>query len=539
MQIQASRNFQNSGSVTKFAKDHSIRGLLATIVLSVTASWTLAEEIDGIVAANGPLPGDLSQVEAEWSCAQDRVTPGYFKSINGAEVSDAHRSQVYECASFLGSFEGPNEVYAYRADGAYQGVLFANNRNPGELFITGGNIPPAQGVVPPGPFVAKLDATTGREIWRTYLENGNVSGAWVGAANLNILPDGNIPIAFGNHLVKLDGDTGRILKHIDLPADAPPEGSNFKHLTIAPDGTLIIKNQTRATPCNIQGTLAAFQCPGGAAASPGSTIHAIDPDSFEIYDSVSVPENAVVPHTITEREGQIVIYAPSILKLYRFVWDPVAKKLSQDTGWVVDNYLEQGQTTGDAPGILGDWVVLQVNGLPTTKSASTIVAVSQSDPKKITRAYPFGTDLPTGQSWAPPKAAVDEANNMVFSADQNMMKIGGLDFDPDTGELTVAWTANGATTALQALYGPADQRVLGTARAEPGTTLEQLNNTSAPNYRQKALWLDAKTGRVLAESDFFEPMNFNTLLSPGYGGRFYYMWENGLIVLQPMPEHAD
>lgn len=389
-----------------------------------------------------------------------------------------------------------------------------------------------------GPWVAKVDATTGREIWRTILENGNVSGAWVGAANLNILPDGNIPIAFGNHLVKLDGDTGRIIQHLALPAGAPPEGSNFKHLTIAPDGTLILKNQTRATPCDIQGTLAAFQCPGGAGASPGSTIHAINPDTFEIYDSVDLPENAVTPHTITPFDGKVMIYAPGIKTFFRAIWDPETKTLDLDPSWSTDSYLAPGQTSGDAPGVLGDWVVVQVNGLPSNKAASAIVAISQKDATKITRVYPFGTDLPTGMSWAPPKAAVDPENDMVFSADQNMMKIGGLDFDRETGEMTVAWTIDGATTALQALYGPKDRRVLGTARAEPGVTQQALMQTSNPPYKQQALWLEAKTGQVLAESDFFEPMNFNTLLSPGYGGRFYYMWDKGFIVLQPMPKRA-
>lgn len=62
-----------------------------------------------------------------------------------------------------------------------------------------------------------------------------------------------------------------------------------------------------------------------------------------------------------------------------------------------------------------------------------------------------------------------------------------------------------------------------------------MNQTANPPYRQQALWLNAQTGKVLAESDYFEPMNFNTLLSPGYGGRFYYMWDQGFIVLQPMP----
>ncbi|TMV07523.1 hypothetical protein FGK63_08610 [Ruegeria sediminis] len=519
----------------------SVRILLAvatfaTSSASAQSTTGSASDPSNSSAANGPFPGDLSAMQREWGCAQARETPGYFRSLNGAEVSDSKRSQTYECASFLGSMTGENEVYAWHSADAYQGVLFMNNRYPGELYLTGGNNPPAQGLVPPGPFVAKVDATTGREIWRTVLENGNVSGNWVGAANLNILPDGNIPIAFGNNLVKLDGDTGRILQHVELPADAPPEGSNFKHLTIAPDGTIIVKNQTRATPCTIQGTLAAFQCPGGAAASPGSTILAIDAETFEIYDRVSVPENAVTPHTITEHDGKIAIYAPTILKVYRFHWDPETRKLSQDTDWVIDNYLAEGQTAGDAPGVLGDWVVIQVNGLPTAKAASSIVAISQSDPQTVTRAYPFGKDIPTGMSWAPPKAAIDEENSMVFSADQNMMKIGALDFDQATGDMTVAWTLDGATTALQALYGPADQRVLGTARAEPGTTLDALNQTSNPPYRQQAIWLDAKTGRLLAESDYFEPMNFNTLLSPGYGGRFYYMWENGFIVMQPMPK---
>ena len=394
-------------------------------------------------------------------------------------------------------------------------------------------------MVPPGPFVARVDAATGKEIWRTYLENGYVSGARVGASNLNILPDGNLPIAFGNTLVKLDGETGRILQSVDLPTgSAPPEGSNHKHLTIAPDGTLIIKNQTRPTPCDIQGTLAAFKCPGGIGASPGSNIAAVNPDTFEIYDDIDVPENAVVPHTITQFEGKIAIYAPSVAKAYRFFWDPESKQLSQDPDWVIPSYLEPGQSTGDTPGILGDWVVLQVNGLPT-KVASSVVAISQSDPTKITRVYPFGKELPTGISWAPPKSAVDAENDMVYSAELLMKKIAGIKLDRATGEMTTVWTLDAATSALQALYGPKAQRVLGTARAEPGATVEQLANTSSPTYKQQALWLEAATGRILAESSWFEPMNFNTMLAPGFGGRFYYMWDQGFMVLQPMPARAQ
>ena len=314
-------------------------------------------------------------------------------------------------------------------------------------------------------------------------------------------------------------------------------------MTIAPDGTIIVKNQNRATPCDIQGTLAMFQCPGGIDASPPANIAAVNPDTFEVYDNIDVPENTATPHVVTTmNDGRIAIYAPGAVEaVYRFIWDPDTKTLSQDTDWVV-SILEDGQTTGDAPGILGDWVVIQTNGLPTTEAASSVVAINQDDPTQITRVYPFGTDLPTGQSWAPPKSAVDAENNMVYSADQNMMMIAGISLDPDSGEMTTTWTLDGATTALQALYGPADQRVLGTARAEADVTLDELNNTSSPTYTQQALWLNALTGEVLAESDYFEPMGFNTMLTPGYGGRFYYPTNEGIIVFQVMPaadESAD
>ncbi|NDR58152.1 hypothetical protein [Aliiruegeria sabulilitoris] len=502
-----------------------------SIVALVVATSAFAQQ-DG----PGPIPPELGRIAEEWACAQARETPGYFASLNGAEVSDSERSQLYACASFLGDMGGGNTVHASPSADSYQGVLFMSNRRPGELYLTGGNNPPPQGKVPPGPYVARVDDTTGRQIWRTYLQNGNVSGEWVGAANLNILPDGTIPIAFGNHLVKLDGDTGRILQYTALPTGAaPPEGSNFKHLTIAPDGTLIVKNQTRATPCGIQGTLAAFQCPGGVAASPGSTIVAVDPESFELLDQIGVPENTVVPHTITRLDGRIAIYAPSILKAYRFFWDSETRTLSQDPDWTTP-YLDPGQTTGDAPAILGDWVLFQTNGLPTTKAASSIAAINQRDATRITRIYPFGTELPTGQSWAPPKSAVDAENGLVFSADQNMMKIGAVRLDQASGEMEVVWTLDGATTALQALYGPAEARVLGTARAAPGTTVEQLNQTNAPSYTQTALWLNALTGEVLAESDPLPPMAFNTLLSSGYGGRFYYMHDQGFYVLKVLPQ---
>ena len=164
------------------------------------------------VAANGPLPGDVSLYENELRCCEGLSTPGYYPSLNGAEIADAQRSAVFPCATFTGSYDGPNRVFAWRSEDTYQGTSYVNNRKPGELFILGGDFPPLKGPVPPGPYVAKADATTGAQIWRTYLDNANLSGQFIAALNLNILADGNVVVAWTDKIALLDGDTGRILK---------------------------------------------------------------------------------------------------------------------------------------------------------------------------------------------------------------------------------------------------------------------------------------------------------------------------------------
>ena len=208
-------------------------------------------------AANGPIPGDVSLYEQELECAQSLSTPGYYSSINSAEIADGERSGLFPCATFTGSFTSPNQVYAWRSEDSYQGATYINNRKPGELFIVGGDFPPLDGPVPPGPFVAKADATTGKQIWRTYLDNANISGRWIGNANLNILVNGNIVFAWSNRVALIDPESGQILKQNTLPhGPTNVEDVNFKHLTIAPDGTLIIKDQTRPTGSKYQGTMA-------------------------------------------------------------------------------------------------------------------------------------------------------------------------------------------------------------------------------------------------------------------------------------------
>lgn len=519
-----------TGKMLKFC----FAGIGALLVLTGCATregWTRNEK-----AANGPLPGNVLLYEKEFAASAKYTSPGYFPSLNGGEVGDAHRSALYPHATFGGSFTGSNIVFAHRSPDIYQGATFLNNRLPGELFLLGGDAPDVSGPVAPGPYVAKVDPVTGEQVWRTYLDNANVSDRWIANANLNILADGNIVEAWGNTIVLIDPDTGRILKANSLPTgDTPARDSNFKHLTIAPDGTIILKNQNMPTGGTGQGSMGMIQAYEKGFKPNPSRIVAVDPTTLEILDEVDMSESAGSPHVITMFEGKIAIYAVAYKHIFRYFWNPKTKKLSQDKTWVV-SYLAEGQQNGACASVMGDWIVIQNNGPVTKTKASSLVAINQKDPSRMTSVYPFG-QLKKGEiSFAPPKGGSDIENNMVYSLDLGMGKLGGIKLDQETGEMKTVWVADNKSTSFTSMVGPKDQRVLMTSRMKfHKIHLPLLLTLITGEYKEQVVWRDAATGRILAESDYFEPMGINTLVTPAYGGRFYYPTANGFITLQVKP----
>jgi hypothetical protein len=429
-----------------------------------------------------------------------------------------------------------------------------NNRYPGELYLAGGDNPPATYPVPPGPYVAKVNPVTGAQIWRTVLDDANVTHNWIAGVNLNILADGNIVFAWSKYVVLLDPDTGEILKQRELPEGTAGFSTleidgktyesfngNYKHLTVAPDGTLIIKQQNRPFNCTTQGAGALISCPGandGGLYQGNSTMVAVDPKTLEVYDSILLPTMTATPHIITMFHGRIAIYTAGsttgLTNLYRYFWDPKTNRLSQDMSFIVP-ILQPGQSSGDAPGILGNWVVIQTNGAPPVNVSSSIVAVNQDDPTKVTTINPFypAGPLPDGLvSSAPPKAAVDDENDMIYSDDYGVAGVAGIKFDRKTGQMTTAFVLNDRTTCLQALIGPKQKRVLAVSRIDPNATPGQLQNGT---YTEQATFRDAATGRLLAQSDFFDPMTSNTLITPAFGGGFYFPMNDGFMILEVSP----
>ena len=491
------------------------------------------------LAAGGPIAGDLSLIESELAIAASHTSPGYYPSLNAAEIADSARSGFFPAASFTGLFDGPNQVYAWRSEDSYEGLTYMNNRRPGELYLVGGDYLPASGPMPPGPFIAKADATTGKQIWRTYVDNANVSGRWIGNANLNILDNGNIPFAWSNQIVLIDGDTGGILKHNRLPTgNTTPQDVNFKHLTVAPDRTLILKCQTRPTGEKSQGTMAIFQGLMKGLKQENSHLVAVDPDSLEVLDQIPLPEPSSSPHIVTMVDRRIATYVPLNSGMMRCFWNPSTKKLSRDETWVV-RPIRPGQTASTAATLIGEWVAIQTNGAGSDTVASSIVVAHRADASRMQVIFPFGDLKPGEWSFAPPKAGADPENGMLYSADMGVGKVAGIRIVQETGKLEVAFVVDNATTTFQPVIGPKDKRVLLLTNAKKNDPAQPMKRVVfSGNYTEQLTWRDASTGRILAQSDFFEPLTINSLVAPAFGGRCYFPTRKGFITLQVMPAKA-
>jgi hypothetical protein len=77
--------------------------LVTPLVVAAGVFWPKAENvITGLThartenekAANGPLPGNVLLYEKEFQKSAKYTSPGYYPSLNGAEVGDAQRGAV-------------------------------------------------------------------------------------------------------------------------------------------------------------------------------------------------------------------------------------------------------------------------------------------------------------------------------------------------------------------------------------------------------------------------------------------------------------
>jgi hypothetical protein len=501
---------------------------------NTTTSTTLSPNQ---LAAGGPLPGNLSQVEKERECitAEQNETTNlpWYPTIANTEHSGSERSGVFACATFGGSYTEPNQVYAYQSPSLGAVPSWVLTREPNELYVIGGGA----SLAVPGQFVSKLEAGSLKEDWRTPLSNNNVTGDWLisGAANFP-LADGTIAVSQGSYLWKVNASTGAVEKMVSLPTgENPPGDSNFDGMNAFADGTLVLKTQNRVAGCTYQG-YAFFQCPNQSQVAP-SVVVAVDPITFEVLDWEQLSEMAPPRNTVSHFQGKDYVYLTGSMNMSRYEWN--GQNLTLDTSWGPVPYLTEGQTAGSAAAVMGDWVVLLTNAALPTNSSMSVVAISQADPNKIARINPIPLE-PGQQSNVPSMVTVDLPNNRIYAFDFYPGKIVALDFDPQTGNMSVAWgPVAQRTLSFLTLIGPSDQRVLVASNINPNATQQQLEDAATIKgftYTEQIVWRDAATGNVLAQSDYFPAMSPGILVTPGYGGLIYELLYNGhIMALQVAP----
>ena len=401
------------------------------------------------------------------------------------------------------------------------------------MYVYGGIVaanPPSLGL---HPYVSKVEPGSLKELWRTELLNTNISQAFTGAGGMYTVGDtGDIVVVTNSYLYKLNGTTGDVEAVLSLPTgNTLPTDAYFNGLNGWPDGTLVMKDFTREAGCTLNSLIALNKCPGGA-----SVVSMVDSKNFTILDSVQLLEMIGGRVTTTVYDGENYLYLVGLSQVYRYVWD--GQNLTPDNSWGPVSYLKPGQGAGTAAAVMGDWIVIQTNGVPSNVSLSE-VAISQANSSKITRIDPI--PLEPGQvSYIPNFGVMDLPNNRIYGMDEGPGKVVGIDFDQETGNMSVAWGPEQMKTfGWVNAIGPKDQRVL------VGTNMKVENESNIQpgpinaTYSEQVMWRDAETGKLLAASDYFTPMSSGSQVVPGYGGLSYHVLIDGhIMALQVLPEPA-
>ena len=434
---------------------------------------------------------------------------------------------------FTGDFSSDqNQVFQFKSTTTYPGgiglVVFDG---PTAGYLWAGGIVPGS-----GQYISKFDPSTGEEIWRTYLTNVNASGQWLALGSLAIIKDGTLVAAAGHTFWKLERGNGAIIASQEQPIEGTPaKDHNFDGMVVAPDeaGTLLIKSQTRSVGCPTQTNNAMSSCPTDYGAAPNSVFVAVDPVTLENLDSIEIDQNVTARTVAVERDGKIYMYGNGAKSLVRVIWDPEKQTLTQDKSWEPKVILK-GQTGGASPVVLGDWVVADSNANPSTETPQCVFTVSQDDPTVTNEFCPWGKSFPVDSgattSETPAAPGVDPETNTIFVDDYFLKGVYAISMDPETGAMKEKWSRpDWWSSDYFTLVGPKDQRVLVSQNISSDTTTADI--AAGFNYTESVLWVNAETGKTIAESAVNASTAPGSLINPGYGGRFYTMANDGSLYI--------
>jgi hypothetical protein len=458
------------------------RRAAAFLFLLVAALFTAAPAAPA-AAACGPMP------------SPGPTSGPYYRTVAPFEHFDSRRTQVFPATCTVTG--GP--IRAKRADGDFTTPYIAVTRNRDQLYVYGyGTDAAAQ-----GGYVASVDPRTLRQRWRSQIPDPSPAGQWSYPGVMLVHGNGFLYAVYGNVLVKLDPDTGAVVHRRALPEDPNGTGAAYNGMIVLPDGNLALKRIERGPCTSTASALSGLQC--ALANGIPSTLSIVEPGRLRIEDTVDLHQTVL--GRITYGGGNIYIAGRNAISRYRYAHG----RVRPDRGWGPVTYRTGASQPGTGTGLLGDWVVVQTNFLPST-APLTVTAVSTRDDHRVFRSRPFPR---SSMSWIVSKPALDLANHTVVTHDTDAGAMAALHFDPRHGFRT-RWRRSLTSLDFSALTGDPQHRQIVIADRQGGS--------------ESVVWLEERTGAQRARSatlsDVPAPGN---IVTPGFDRRFFYLSARGVL----------
>ncbi len=292
-----------------------------------------------------------------------------------------------------------------------------------------------------------------------------------------------------------------MLARRELPED---DVAAYNGFVVLPDGRIATKKIERG-PCDVPDAFGGLLCATRNALP--SLLVVLDPDDLSIVSTATPPEP--VTGRITAHRGHVYVAGRDMLRRFAYA----GGRLALDPTWGPVRYRSGEEQPGTGPGILGGFLVVQTNFLPS-RAPMAVTAVDLRDSDRVFRARPFaGTGAPT--SVIVSKAALDARNRTVVTHDTGAERMAALRLDPRRG-FTVRWRRRLKSLNFSALVGGAKRRQIVASDLRAGG--------------EHVVWLDLRTGALRARTPALAaaPAPGN-IVTPGFGGRFYYVSGEGVL----------
>ena len=472
-----------------------------------------------------------------------KVGPGegaLYRSVAPFEHHDAQRTHRFNATCTVAELAGDGvepEIAQRVAPDDYSMPYILQTRERNQLYVYGFTPETAT----QGGFVARVDADSLKQLWRTWLPDPKPAAQWSWPGVVTVHGNGALYAVFGNRFYKLDAESGEILARQSLPEGE--YGAVYNGMDVLSDGRLVTKNMELGGECStlqLREKLAERSSRLLQAAMPlqtfggllchlknnhlPSTLVVLDPDELEVVAQIELPE-PITGRVSTERhDGTEYVYVPGSKNLFRYVYD--GDKLEPDSSWGPVPYVEDGQGPAAAASFLDGFAILHVNGYTR---ASSLVAIDLRDASRSHRIEPFewGDDIDIGPSFVLSMPSIDPENHLIVAIDTLAWRMGGVRFDADKG-FSMAWTRAAVSVAFSALTGPPESReIVVPDMLSLGPLSGDPIGTAASD---RVLWLDAQTGAEIVASPALthRPAPGN-IVTPGFGGRFYYLGADGKL----------